>query len=340
MVGVRAGFSLGELAMRRLMRGLVPATGLISYLCAAGVALADPPTPDDAATICPTVQCMRVNNVGDNLDGTFDVEFETFNWFNTTPDGGVNRVLLFTGNLVSKLCGGGTIQVDVLGATAPAGWTVVQADAEKVEFQTTSTAFEIPDLDLCDSSVLGGCLNGGGPGVSTCGNEQGGFIITLRPSIPTGNLCSWTANWRHLDEFGVDNGDVMNFGAMSWTFGSISEDYSNTAYPPSSFAQNGVDDCAKAAQKKATKYGRTRLKETGKCIDRVNKGKVCDEAKRDQKIAKALAKMNDAIDGSCTDAQVENGGWCGTTVASLKTCLESEIDAGVDAAITAIYGPQ
>ena len=39
---------------------------------------------------------MRVNNVVDNLDGTFDVEFETFNWFNTTSDGGVNRVLFFT----------------------------------------------------------------------------------------------------------------------------------------------------------------------------------------------------------------------------------------------------
>jgi hypothetical protein len=279
---------------------------------------------------------MRVTNTTDNLDGSFDVEFETFNWFNTTDDGGVNHILFFTGNLISKICSGGIldVQAEVLGATAPAGWTVVEADTSMVHFQTTSTASEIPDIGLCDPLVLGGCF-----GSNTCGNDQQGFVITVRPSIPTGDLCSWTANWRHLDEFGIDNGDVMNFGSVSWTFGSIVEDYSNTAYPPSSFAQNNVDDCAKKAQKKAGKYAQTRLKQFAKCNDAINKGKTCDTAKRDAKVSQAQMKMDEAIDDFCTDDTVANIGWCGTTVANLKTCLLAQLDASTDAALATIYGP-
>ena len=312
-------------------------------LVVASLALADPPPPPSDPTICPTVQCMRVTDFTDNLDGTFDVELETFNWFNTNPDTGVNTLLFFTGNLRSKICVGGInlldTQVDVLGATAPPGWTVVQADNDKIEFAATSTAFEIPELDLCDPSVTGGCINGGGPGISTCGNEQGGFVMTLRPGVPVGSLCSWTANWRHIDEFGLDNGDVMNFGSLAYTFGSLIEEYSNNAYPPSSFSQNGVDDCAKKAQKKAGKYAQTRLKQYAKCFDKINKGQTCDEAKRDEKVGRAQTKLEEAIDDFCTNDQVANVPWCGTTVANLKTCLVAELDAQTDQALATIYGP-
>jgi len=305
----------------------------------------DPPVPSSMPTICPTVQCMRVSGVVDNLDGTFDVTFEAFNWFDTITDGGANKLLMFTGNRFIKSCIGGfnpgDVQVDVLGATAPAGWSVTQADNDKVEFTATSTTFEIPDLDLCDSSVIGGCINGGGPGISTCGNDQGGFVVTLRPNIPTGDVCSWTANWRLLDALGADNGDIMNFGSVSWTFGSLIEDYSNVGYPPSSFAQAGVDKCAKIVQKKAAKYAIMRVKQIGKCIDLVNKGKICDEAKRDQKIARAKTKMDDKIDQFCTsDDQVANIPWCGATIAGLKTCLDTQIVSSTDATIAAMYGPQ
>ncbi len=318
---------------------------ILTALMLSAPALADPPPPPSLPTTCPTVQCMRVNSVIDNFDGTFDVEFETFNWFDTNPDTGVNRLMMFTGNFFNKICIGGSNpgdrQVEVIGASAPAGWTLVRADNTVVVFETTSTAFEIPELDLCDASVIGGCINGGGPGISTCGNEQGGFVITLKPNIPTGSICSWTANWRHLDEFGLDNGDVMNFGSVSWTFGSLIEDYSNVGYPPASFGESGVDKCARLVQKKAINYARARLKQTAKCIDSINKGKVCDTVKRDQKINKAKTKMEDKIDQFClTDEQVANIAWCGTTIAGLKTCLDDEIVSTTDAAIAAMYGPQ
>jgi hypothetical protein len=315
----------------------------LATLGLASVALADPPPPPENPTICPTVQCMRVTNFTDNFDGTFDVQIQAFNWFNTNPDTGVNTLLFFTGNLRSKVCTDGMTlfdtQVDVIGASAPAGWTVVQADNEKVEFSTTSTASEIADLDLCDPSVTGGCINGGGPGISTCGNDQDGFVITLQPGVPVGDLCSWTANWRNLDEFGLDNGDVMNFGSLSYTFGSIVEAYSNNPYPPSSFSQNSVDDCAKKVQKKAGKYAQTRLKQYAKCFDKVNKGQTCDEAKRDDKVDRAKTKLEEAIDDTCSDNQVANVGWCGTTVANLKTCLVSQLDSQTDQALATIYGP-
>jgi hypothetical protein len=321
---------------------------MLKHVCAALSALwisafvvpptyADPPVPDEDGTVCPTVQCMRATNVLDNLDGTFDVTFETFNWFNTSSDGGVNRLLIFTGNLKSKLCFSeinvGT-QVEVLGATAPPGWTVVQADTSKVEFAATSTANEIPDLGLCDASVLGGCFP-----MNTCGNGLGGFVVKLRPSIPTGLVCSWTANWRHLDEFGIDNGDVMNFGSVSWTFGSLIEDYSNAEYPPSAFAQNNVDDCAKLVQKKAGKFAQTRLKQFSKCNDKINAGKTCDTGKRDQKVTQAQGQLEGVIDDFCTDDAVANVAWCGTTKANLKTCLVSQLTAQTDTALATIYGP-
>jgi hypothetical protein len=317
----------------RLVLSTAAATIAVSL---AAAAFADPPIPSPKNTLCPTVQCMRVTNEVDNLDGTFTVTFETFNWFNTDDDGGVNRITFFTGNLVSKLCSGGDIdvQVEVVGATPPPGWTVGQTDINKVEFQAISTANEIPDVDLCDPAVLGGCFTGGG-----CGNGLGGFTITLRPQVPVGDLCSWTANWRHLDENGLDNGDEMNFGSVSWTFGSILEEYSNAEYPPSSFAQNGVDDCAKKVQKKAVKYAQKRLKAFGKCRDDINKGKDCDEVKRDGKVSQAQQKMDTAIDDFCSNDQVANIAWCGTTVANLKTCLLAELNASTDEALTAIYGP-
>jgi hypothetical protein len=305
-------------------------------LFAAPVA-ADPPVPSPENTLCPTVQCMRVTNTLDNLDGTFDVTFETFNWFNTTTDNGVQRMTIFTGNLKNKVCFGSVNagkQVEVLGATAPPGWTVVQADSDKVEFVATSSTFEIADVGLCDPAVLGGCF-----GTNTCGNGLGGFVIKLRPEIPTGLQCSFTANWRHLDEAGLDNGDVMNFGSVSWTFGSLIESYSNAEYPPSSFSQTGVDDCAKQAQKKAGKYAQTRLKQFSKCQDKVNAGKTCDTAKRDAKVASAQTKLESAIDAFCTDDAVGNVAWCGTTIANLKTCLVNQLDAQTDAALASIYGP-
>jgi len=304
----------------------------------AAPAAADPPVPPGDGTTCPTVQCMRATNVLDNLDGTFDITFETFNWFNTVNDEGVNRILFFTGNLKSKFCFGsvnGDAQVEVLGATAPPGWIVVQADTDKVEFASISTTFEIPDVGLCDPAVIGGCF-----GTNTCGNSLGGFVIKLRPEIPTGLTCSWTANWRHLDAAGLDNGDVMNFGSVSWTFGSLIEDYSNAEYPPASFAQTGVDDCAKQAQKKGAKYAQTRLKQFSKCEDKINAGKTCDTAKRDAKVASAQAKLESTIDAFCpNDDAVANVAWCGTTIANLKTCLVAQLDAQTDAALATIYGP-
>jgi hypothetical protein len=316
----------------------------ITTLIFTAAALADPPPPPPDPTICPTVQCMRATNFIDNLDTTFDVELETFNWFNTNPDTGVNTLVFFTGNLRSKICSDGLdiadIQVDVIGATAPAGWKVDQADNEKVQFSTTSTASEIPELDLCDPSVLGGCINGGGPGISTCGNSQGGFVITLRPGVPVGLLCSWTANWRQLDEFGLDNGDVMNFGSLSYSFGSLIEEYSNNGYPPSSFPETGADDCVQKVQKRASKYALQRLKQFGKCNDLVNKGKTCDEAKRDEKVDKKKVQLENTIDQFCTsDDQVANAPWCGTTIANLKTCLVAELVAETDQALATIYGP-
>ncbi len=321
-----------------MLKRLRAAPALVLALsCFVTSAMADPPVPADDATTCPTVQCMRVTNVLDNLDGTYDVTFETFNWFNATTDDGVNRILFFTGNLKSKTCLGNInvdSQVDVLGATPPPGWTVVQADTDKVEFASTSTSFEIPDIGLCDPSVLGGCF-----GTNTCGNGLGGFVIRLRPQIPTGLICSWTANWRHLDAFGVDNGDVMNFGSVSWTFGSLIENYSNNEYPPASFAQNGVSSCAKHVQKRAGKYAQGRLKTYGKCLDTISAGKVCDTVKRDAKVAAAQTKLETTIDAYCTDDQVANVAWCGTTVASLKACLIAQLNTQTDAALAAIYGP-
>lgn len=317
---------------RFLGRSVAAVAGSLTF---AGAVFADPPVPDSGPTVCPTVQCMRVTGTTDNLDGTYDVTFETFNWFNTTEDGGVNHILFFTGNLQSKLCTGGVIdmQADVVGASAPPGWIVVTASLDKIEFQTVSTTFEIPDVGLCDPAVIGGCFTGGG-----CGNDQGGFTITLRPQVPVGDICSWTANWRHLDEFGLDNGDVMNFGSVNWTFGSIIEDYSNTAYPPSSFAQNGVDDCAKQVQKKAGKYAQTRLKQFAKCNDKINKGKTCDTVRRDAKVDQARVRMDGAIDDFCTEDNVANVAWCGTTKANLKTCLLNQLNDSTDDALTAIYG--
>lgn len=307
----------------------------IAVLGASSV-FADPPVPSPANTTCPTVQCMRVTGITDNFDGSFSVQFETFNWFDTTADTGVNRILFFTNTLPSKTCPGGSpdIQVEVLGALAPPGWTVVQADNQMVVFQATSTAFEIAEIGLCDPLVLGGCHT-----TLTCGNNLDGFVITLRPQVPTGLVCSWVGNWRHLDEFGVDNGDVMNFGAVSWTFGSLVEDYSNTPYPPSLFPLTNTGTCARKAQKKATKYGRTRLKEYGKCRDAINKGQTCDTVRRDLKVDLAKTKMEQAIDDNCTDTAVANIGWCGTTVPALKTCLVNQIDAAIDQAILATYGP-
>jgi len=320
-----------------------PHNGLTAVICASSLffalaASADPAPPGPGDTACPSVQCMRVTNITDNLDTTYDVRFETFNWFNTTNDGGVNRILFFTGNLKSKICNGMLnvdTQVEVLGASAPPGWSVVQADTAKVEFAANSTTFEIPDLGLCDPTVvLDGCF-----GTNTCGNGLDGFVITLRPDVPLGDVCSWTANWRHLDENGLDNGDVMNFGSVSWTFGSINEAYSNTEYPPSSFAQNGVGDCAKRAQNKAGRYAQTRLKQFSKCNDLINRGKICDTVKRDQKILMARTKLEMTIDLYCTDNQVANIDWCGTTTANLKTCLVNQLNTSTDAALLAIYGP-
>lgn len=311
----------------------------VSSLVLATAVLADPPVPGDDGTICSTVQCMKVTSSVDNGNGSFDVTFQTYNWFNTINDEGVNRILFFTGNLKSKTCDGELnvdAQVEVLGATPPPGWLVVQADDDKVEFAATSNTFEIPDIGLCDPLVNpGNCFP-----TDSCGNSLSGFVITLRPELPTGDLCSWTANWRHLNEAGLDNGDVMNFGSVSWTFGSIVEDYSNQEYPPSSFSQNGVDDCAKQAQKKAAKYAQTRLKQFSKCNDKINKGKPCDTAKRDQKVNDAKVKMDTAIDTFCTsNDQVANVAWCGTTIANLKTCLLSQLNASTDAALANIYGP-
>lgn len=323
--------------MRQLVsRSLVTASTVGAIMVAASAVLADPPVPTPQNTLCPTVQCMRVTGITDNLDGTFAVQFETFNWFDTTPDDGVNRILFFTNTLPSKTCFGGSpdIQVEVVSAMAPPGWTVAQADNQMVVFEATSTTFEIPDIGLCDPLVLGGCHL-----TQTCGNALDGFVITLRPQVPTGLICSWVANWRHLDEFGVDNQDVMNFGAVSWTFGSLVEDYSNAEYPPSLFPLTGTGTCARKAQKKAVKYGRTRLKEHGKCRDAINKGSTCDTVRRDDKINRAKTKLEQAIDDNCTDVAVANVGWCATTVAGLKTCLVDEIDDGTDQALNAIYGP-
>ena len=320
-----------------LRHGLSAAVAVSSLVLATAV-LADPPVPGDDGTVCSTVQCMQVGTSVDNGDGSFDVTFKTFNWFNTINDEGVNRIIFFTGNLKSKLCAGelnAEAQVEVLGATAPPGWIVVQADTDKVEFAAINNTFEIFDRGLCDPLTIGGCF-----GTDTCGNSLGGFVIKLRPELPTGLLCSWTANWRHLNEAGLDNGDVMNFGSVSWTFGSLIEDYSNQEYPPSSFSQNGTDQCAKQAQKKAAKYAQTRLKQFAKCNDKINKGKPCDTAKRDQKVLDAKNKMDFAIDTFCTDDdQVANVAWCGTTIANLKTCLLAELNESTDATLAAVYGP-
>lgn len=316
----------------------VPATAfaLAALLLTVSVVRADPPVPGPTGTVCATVQCMRVTGITDHFDGTYSVQFETFNWFDTNEDPGVNQLMFFTSTLPSKTCvGTGTldIQVEVVSAMAPPGWIVTQADNNLVIFQATTTAFEIPEIGLCDPAVLGGCFTGGG-----CGNNLDGFVIRLRPSVPTGLICSWVGNWRHLDEFGNDNGDVMNFGSVSWTFGSLIEDYSNTEYPPSLFPLTGTGQCARKAQKKATKYGRTRLKEYGKCRDAINKGQTCDTVRRDEKVNLAKTQLEQAIDDNCTDVAVANVGWCGTTVSGLKTCLVAEIDEATDQAITATYG--
>lgn len=76
-----------------------------------------------------------------------------------------------------------------------------------------------------------------------------------------------------------------------------------------------------------------------KCNDAINKGKTCDTAKRDAKVSQAQMKMDEAIDDFCTDDTVANIGWCGTTVANLKTCLLAQLDASTDAALATIYGP-
>jgi len=306
----------------------------IAALLYAGSVSADPPLPGPTGTVCSTVQCMRVTDVIDVGGGAFDVEFETFNWFDTTTDGGVHKMLFFTTNLVPKTCAGVT-QVEVLGATAPSGWTVVRANNDVVEFEADSPASAIPDVGLCDTTVtVDDCF-----ATNTCGNDQGGFVLTLKPNIPTGFLCSWAANWRHLDENGVDNGDVMNFGSVSWTFGSLLEDYSNTPLPPSQFPATDVDTCAKKTRKAVLKYGQVQLKLNAKCRELVAAGKTCDEVAFQTKIDGYWAKAVLKIDEYCTDDRVANVAWCGTTVASLKTCLQTETDDAVAATILALYGP-
>jgi hypothetical protein len=131
--------------MIHLRQGL-PAVVAVGSLVLASAVFADPPVPTDDGTSCPTVQCMQVTNTLDNGDGSFDVTFKTYNWFNTINDEGVNRILFFTGNLKSKLCAGELnvdAQVEVLGATPPPGWMVVQADTDKVSSRPSRT-FEIP----------------------------------------------------------------------------------------------------------------------------------------------------------------------------------------------------
>ena len=93
-------------------------------------------------------------------------------------------------------------------------------------------------------------------------------------------------------------------------------------------------------QKKAAKYGSARLKQYAKCRDVTNNGGTCDVLKRDTKVNSAKMKLEKAVDDFCTDDdQVANVAWCGTTIANLKTCLVSQINASTDSAISSIYGP-
>ena len=133
---------------------------------------------------------------------------------------------------------------------------------------------------------------------------------------------------------------MMNFGSLGWTFGSIVEDYSNTPFPPVFFPATNPATCAKLARKKATKYSATRVKEYSKCLEKIAKGDVCDTVKRDQKVNNAKTKLEQTIDTTCSNDQIANVNWCGTTIASLKACLVAEIDAATTDTITAIYGAQ
>jgi hypothetical protein len=65
----------------------------------------------------------------------------------------------------------------------------------------------------------------------------------------------------------------MNFGSVSWTFGSIVRTIP-TGTRPRRFSQNGVGNCAQEAQKKSASA--RAAKRFAKCNDKINKGKPCD----------------------------------------------------------------
>ncbi len=194
---------------RMTMLRSVCALGLVIALVSVGGAMADPPPPD--SSVCPPVQCFMIDSVlvctpaGDKT-----LSFTTLNWYATTPDAGVDelRITALSGNTMS-----------IVSATAPPGWTVSLVTATEVRYVTTTAP--IPEVDMCNNNCAP--LN--------CGNIASGFQIAITNWAPGE---SFRANWQHLSG-GVDNGDVMNFGAMRWVADStvcttITELYSNVPY--------------------------------------------------------------------------------------------------------------
>lgn len=195
--------------------------GVLAALLGLGSApvLADPPPPD--STVCPPVQCMRVDSVVVTDCGTRQatVWFTTYNWYATNPDNGVDEIHITNVRVTSGFPGS---QATILSATAPPGWTVQTVTSDSVVFTTATSP--ISEVDMCNPP--GGCAP------FSCGNAQGQFGIEIKMLTLTGTP-SFRANWRHFSG-GVDNGDVMNFGSLRWRWdacGVLSEFYSNVPYP-------------------------------------------------------------------------------------------------------------
>ncbi len=200
---------------------IVSCFGLLMFI--PGAAVADPPPPD--STYCPPVHCMQIDTVmvTDCATRRATVWFSALNWYASTPDNGVDEihVRVFRGTSppdpaypASK----GIIEA----AFAPPGWTVQSVTPDSVVFTTTTAP--IPEVDMCNPP--GGCAP------LACNNIQSGFGIGIKWHV---SLVSpaFRANW-HMLSNGVDNGDIMNYGALRWRWdgcGNISERYSNVAYP-------------------------------------------------------------------------------------------------------------
>ena len=197
-------------------------------LFSATQAFADPPPPPMIPTGCDPVQCFFVDTTASTISytpgDTTVISFCVLNWYDSLPN-------LIT-EVVFQLSIPMESQMTLVGSCPPPGWTssLVGTDSIIYQMDTSMGGGPIAEGFLCDTCAT--------MALGSCGNMLCGFEIKV---LFVDSADAITLNWSHLQN-GFDNGDVMNFGALSWTFGSIIEQYSNAPFHPGYFANNGLPD--------------------------------------------------------------------------------------------------